>query len=142
MEKKPVMLVADDVEINRAILTQFFKNDYFILEAASGEETLATVAAHAVDVILLDLVMPGMDSFDEAQWAVCRYSRHRDDGPQRARGGSARHGDGGGGFYHEALRPDDRAMPCEKCHGAHGERMAKARTGGAREADPRDAPLH
>ena len=64
MEKKPVMLVADDVEINRAILTQFFKNDYFILEAASGEETLATVAAHAVDVILLDLVMPGMDSFD------------------------------------------------------------------------------
>ena len=31
MDEKSVMLIVDDVEINRAILTQFFKNDYIII---------------------------------------------------------------------------------------------------------------
>lgn len=31
MEEKSVMLIVDDVEINRAILTQFFKSDYIRL---------------------------------------------------------------------------------------------------------------
>lgn len=64
MEKKPVMLIVDDVEMHRAILAQFFKAEYELLEAANGSEVLVLLAARSVDVILLDLVMPGMDSFD------------------------------------------------------------------------------
>ncbi len=64
MEKKPVMLIVDDVEMHRAILAQFFKAEYELLEAANGSEVLALLAARSVDIILLDLVMPGMDSFD------------------------------------------------------------------------------
>ena len=64
MEKKPVMLIVDDVEMHRAILAQFFKAEYELLEAANGSEVLALLAERSVDIILLDLVMPGMDSFD------------------------------------------------------------------------------
>lgn len=64
MEKKPVMLIVDDVEMHRAILAQFFKAEYDLLEAASGSEVLELLAEKTVDIMLLDLVMPGMDSFD------------------------------------------------------------------------------
>lgn len=39
MEKKPVMLIVDDVEMHRAILAQFFKAEYDLLEAADGNDT-------------------------------------------------------------------------------------------------------
>ena len=62
--QRPVMLIVDDVEINRVILAQFFKDDFDICEASNGEEALIFVTDHPVSVILLDLVMPIMDGFD------------------------------------------------------------------------------
>ena len=62
--KKPLMLIVDDVEINRVILAQFFKDEYEICEASNGEEALLFVEEHPVSVILLDLVMPIMDGYD------------------------------------------------------------------------------
>ena len=64
MEKESVMLIVDDVEINRAILTQFFKNDYVIIEATNGKEALDVIEKQPVDIVLLDLVMPVMDGFE------------------------------------------------------------------------------
>ncbi|MBR1552516.1 MAG: EAL domain-containing protein [Schwartzia sp.] len=58
------MLIVDDVEINRVILAQFFKDEYEICEASNGEEALLFVEDHPVSVILLDLVMPIMDGYD------------------------------------------------------------------------------
>ena len=62
--KRPVMLIVDDVEINRVILAQFFKDDYDVCEAPNGEEALLFVEEHPVSIILLDLVMPIMDGYD------------------------------------------------------------------------------
>ncbi|MBQ8698914.1 MAG: EAL domain-containing protein, partial [Schwartzia sp.] len=62
--KKPLMLIVDDVEINRVILAQFFKDEYEICAASNGEEALLFVEDHPVSVILLDLVMPIMDGYD------------------------------------------------------------------------------
>ncbi len=62
-EKEAVMLIVDDVEINRAILRQFFKNEYIFVEAANGEEALAVLERQRVDIVLLDMVMPVMDGF-------------------------------------------------------------------------------
>ena len=64
MEKKSVMLIVDDVEINRAILMQFFRNDYIIIEAANGKEALDVMEKQPVDIVLLDLVMPVMDGLE------------------------------------------------------------------------------
>ena len=57
------MLVEDDMEINRASLESIFETDYRILQAGDGEEALRILEEqnYKVDMILLDLMMPGMN---------------------------------------------------------------------------------
>ena len=64
MEKKLFMLIVDDVETNRVILSQFFKNEYVIIEAVNGKEALDILEKQPIDIVLLDLVMPVMDGFE------------------------------------------------------------------------------
>lgn len=63
MDDKPVMLIVDDVELNRVVLTQFFQEDYEIIEGENGQEALQAIAEHNVSIVLVDLVMPVMDGF-------------------------------------------------------------------------------
>ncbi|MCD7954816.1 MAG: response regulator [Lachnospiraceae bacterium] len=64
MEKKTILIV-DDVEINRAVLAEIFRNDYDILEAGSGEEALAIINdGENISAVLLDLLMPGIDGLE------------------------------------------------------------------------------
>ena len=60
------MLIADDVEMNRAVLVALFADDYEILEARDGEETLDLLREHAeaISVLLLDISMPKLDGLD------------------------------------------------------------------------------
>ena len=65
------ILVVDDNETNRDILvTRLEKNGYQTLQAADGEEALASVAQYRPDLILLDVEMPKLDGFE-----VCRRLR-------------------------------------------------------------------
>ena len=63
MDDKPVMLIVDDVEINRVVLTQFFQEEYQIIEAENGQEAMALIEQQPVSIVLVDLVMPIMDGF-------------------------------------------------------------------------------
>lgn len=58
--KEESILIVDDDELNRAILSNIFCEEYSILEAEDGQAGLAAVRAHphAVSAILLDVVMP------------------------------------------------------------------------------------
>ena len=60
------MLVVDDVKMNRSILKAIFEKEYDIIEAESGEETLEIlqVCAGNIDIILLDIMMPGMSGIE------------------------------------------------------------------------------
>lgn len=62
---KPLILIVDDIEINRAILCEAFHEDYDILEAENGKEALDLIYANtdAIAAVLLDVVMPVMDGF-------------------------------------------------------------------------------
>lgn len=63
MDKK-VLLVADDVEMNRNVIRRFLKNDFRVLEAEDGEETLNILRSEHVDLLLLDIIMPKKDGLE------------------------------------------------------------------------------
>ena len=53
------ILIVDDMEINRAILAEGFKDEHEILEAADGEEALELIESNEhIAAVLLDLIMP------------------------------------------------------------------------------------
>ena len=60
------VLIVDDSDINREILSAILKNQYEIIEAASGEQCIEKIksAGEEISLILLDLIMPGMSGFD------------------------------------------------------------------------------
>ena len=63
MQKKQTMLIVDDEEINRIILTDYFHKEFNLLEAEDGQEALDYVYSQPVDIILLDLMMPKLNGF-------------------------------------------------------------------------------
>ncbi len=62
---KHTILIADDSEMNRAILSDMLGEEYIILEAANGKEALQVIQSSSADIslLLLDIVMPELDGF-------------------------------------------------------------------------------
>ena len=59
------ILVVDDEKTNRVILSRYLKDEgYEVIKAASGQDALAVIKKSHVDVVLLDIMMPGLDGFD------------------------------------------------------------------------------
>lgn len=63
MGKDSTILIVDDVEINRTVLAEIFKNEYNILEAEDGAQAIDIINEKDVSAVLLDLIMPGMNGF-------------------------------------------------------------------------------
>jgi CheY-like chemotaxis protein len=64
-QKKPKVLIVDDAPENIRVLMGTLKDQYAIVAALNGEKALKmAVAAPQPDVILLDIMMPGMDGFE------------------------------------------------------------------------------
>lgn len=60
-----LILIVDDEPHNRKLLEVQLKHEgYLTASAASGAEALALVAQRAPDLILLDVMMPGMDGYE------------------------------------------------------------------------------
>jgi adenylate cyclase len=60
----PRILVVDDNEIHSKILAQRLINEGYEVEyAASGESALKAVTLQQIDLIMLDMMMPGMDGY-------------------------------------------------------------------------------
>ena len=65
-EARPMVLIVDDSEINREILSAILSNEYNIVEATNGEEAIDAIKELGTDLsaVLLDIIMPGIDGFD------------------------------------------------------------------------------
>jgi two-component system cell cycle response regulator len=62
------VLVVDDIATNLRLLEAKLLNEYYeVALAASGDEALSTIGRWMPDVVLLDVMMPGMDGYE-----VCR----------------------------------------------------------------------
>lgn len=71
MTYQPIILVADDEPVGRHLLTALLDGQgYTLVTAADGLETLEKAHAITPDLVLLDVVMPGLNGFE-----VCRQLR-------------------------------------------------------------------
>jgi adenylate cyclase len=65
------ILIVDDDAVNLRLLRLILRGEgYDVVEAVSGPEALAAVEGHRVDLILLDVMMPGLSGYE-----VCRRIR-------------------------------------------------------------------
>ena len=63
-KKEQIMLVIDDLAMNRAIITDYFKDTFSIIEASDGETALDYFQRGGnADIIVLDIYMPRLDGF-------------------------------------------------------------------------------
>ena len=64
---KPRVLIVDDDPLIRGVVRAVLEDGSYVLdEAASGEEALVAAGKHPPDVVLLDVMMPGLDGFEVA----------------------------------------------------------------------------
>jgi signal transduction histidine kinase len=66
-ETRPRLLLVDDQPVNIRVLIEIFDRDHAVFFATNGELALEMVRKNHPDLILLDVVMPGMDGLE-----VCR----------------------------------------------------------------------
>lgn len=65
MNEKSLILVVDDNQENLKVVSNFLKEkNYGIALALDGENALQIVNENKIDLILLDIMMPGMDGFE------------------------------------------------------------------------------
>jgi len=64
---RPRLLIVDDQPLNIRLLHQIFQADHEVFVATSGDDALIFCQTQLPDLILLDVVMPGLDGY-----AVCR----------------------------------------------------------------------
>lgn len=68
-EKEKIILIVDDIEMNRAILSELFSETYITVEAENGLQALKALEEYGdrIAIILLDIVMPELDGFGVLQ---------------------------------------------------------------------------
>ena len=66
LQKKETLLIVDDSKFQRVVIRQSLGEHFNFAEAVSGEECLKIMEkeSDAIDLVLLDLVMPGIDGFE------------------------------------------------------------------------------
>jgi DNA-binding response OmpR family regulator len=65
-----ILIIDDEDSIRSLLRLTLVRAGYEVIEAGSGEEGITLAQAKKPDLVLLDVMMPGMDGF-----AVCRFMR-------------------------------------------------------------------
>ena len=143
MENRKTMLIVDDMEINRAILTQFFQDEFHIIEAENGREALDFIKSQPIDIILLDLMMPVMTGMEVLEWLLSnpRYgdipvivTTSADDVNSEVMAMER-----GAADYLQAIQSVHRQLPCTERTGTARKRNQQAEAGGPGQKNQRHA---
>src|ERR1700740_1753143 len=73
-QKLKTVLVVDDDEGMRDTLTVILKREYRVLRVASGEAALPVLTREDVDLVLLDVRLPGISGFEVLRIVKENYS--------------------------------------------------------------------
>lgn len=71
-----VLVVEDEYRMRELIVAYFKKEGYEVLEAGDGNDAIDLFEREKVDVVILDVMIPGMYG-----WEVCKYIRNISDVP-------------------------------------------------------------
>jgi len=63
-EKKNTLLIVDDERSNLKVLANILGSDYTIYTATNGTSAIEKAKEYMPDLILLDIIMPGMDGYE------------------------------------------------------------------------------
>ena len=71
---RPLILLADDdLEIRTLVRLAIEPLDFDVIEASDGEMALEQILVEAPDLVVLDVMMPGLTG-----WEVCKYIKQRE----------------------------------------------------------------
>src|SRR5690606_34841927 len=76
MEKPLVLVVDDDPQIRKLVSVNLEKREYQVHQVADGQAAIAYMERTMPDLVILDLVMPGISGND-----VCEWIRERGETP-------------------------------------------------------------
>lgn len=62
--EKTILIIEDDKFLRELISQKLNKENYKVVEAVDGEEGIKKVKEEKPDLILLDLILPGIDGFE------------------------------------------------------------------------------
>lgn len=68
---KTILVVEDELSIRSFVCLNLRRKQYEVLEADSGEKALELLKINQIDIVLLDIMLPGMDGFQ-----VCEEIRN------------------------------------------------------------------
>lgn len=71
-----ILIVEDDPNIRKLVRVNLVKRGYTVSEAENSHQAMAFFQAEAVDLVLLDVVLPGLSGVD-----ICAWMRARSDVP-------------------------------------------------------------
>lgn len=71
-----ILIVEDDPNIRKLVRVNLVKRGYTVSEAEDSHQAMALFQAEAVDLVLLDVVLPGLSGVD-----ICAWMRARSDVP-------------------------------------------------------------
>ena len=71
---RKILIADDDLEILALVRRHLRKTDAVVVEASDGEEALKVAREEKPDLVILDVMMPGMSG-----WEVCRAIREDED---------------------------------------------------------------
>ncbi|RXZ82282.1 DNA-binding response regulator [Paenibacillaceae bacterium] len=63
MNKKTILVVDDDNEINELLTMSLKREGYHVISSFHGHDALALTSEHSPDLVLLDVLLPGLDGF-------------------------------------------------------------------------------
>ena len=66
------VLIAEDEEDIRNIMTLYLQQEYHVIAYGNGEEALAGIIENKPDIVLLDILLPGINGF-----TICQQLREK-----------------------------------------------------------------
>lgn len=73
-EEQKIVLIVEDDHFFREALRDFLKKKYRVLEANNGKSAREILSKRSIDVVLTDILMPGISGLELLEWCNERYS--------------------------------------------------------------------